>query len=179
MDIRAEKVNKNNKQKVKEIYLSAFPKEERMPFWLMLIMGKLWNTQFISFRHNDTVCGFVYMAVSRKLIFIMFFAVDKSLRSKGYGGRILEKIQAMYPNRKIILSIERCDVEAKDLEQRIRRKRFYQKNGYMETGYFVKLAGVEQEIIIKNGTFKKGEFRRFFIKYSNGTMYPKIWRAAS
>ncbi len=176
MNIIAEKINRKNKPKTKEIYLSAFKKEERMPFWLMLVMAKMWNTRFYSFRDKDTVCGFIYMAMSGKMIFIMFFAVDENLRQKGYGSRILEKIQSMYPEHKIIISIERCDVEAKDIEQRIKRKKFYLKNGYMETGYLVKLAGVEQEIIIKNGIFEKGEFRWFFITYSFGSMYPKIWR---
>ncbi len=177
MNLRAEKVNGKNKdrQRVKEIYFSAFPKEERMAFGLMLIMGKLWNTKFLSFHDGETVCGFVYMAITKKLIFIMFFAVDESIRSQGYGGRILEKIQSMYPGRKIIVSIERCDVDAKDSKQRIRRKRFYEKNGYVDTGYLVKLAGVEQEILVKSGTFSKGEFRWFFIQYSNGTIYPRIW----
>ncbi len=174
---RLEKVSGQNRRNVKDIYISAFPKEERMPFWLMLIMGKLWNTKFLALRDGDAVCGFVYMAMTRRLIFIMFLAVDETVRSQGYGSRILTEVQSLYPGRKIIVSIERCDVEAKDLEQRMSRKRFYLMNGYMETGYLLKLAGVEQEILVANGAFSKREFRWFFIMYSNGTMYPKIWKA--
>lgn len=175
MDLRVMKVNRKNRKAVKKIYYSSFPKEERMPFWLMLLMAKLWHTDFVAFDDGDTVCGFVYMGTAKKLVFIMFFAVDEHMRSKGYGSRILDKIQSMYPERKIVISIERCDIKAQDIDQRIKRKNFYVKNGYEETGHLVRLAGVEQEIIIKNGTFKKNEFLWFFIKYSNGTMYPKIW----
>jgi GNAT superfamily N-acetyltransferase len=174
-DAKLERVSKQNRRNVREIYISAFPKEERMPFWLMLIMGRLWNTKFLALRDADAVCGFVYMAMTRRLIFIMFLAVDETIRSKGYGRRILTEVQSMHPGRKIIVSIERCDVEAHDIEQRIRRKRFYLSNGYAETGYLIKLAGVEQEILIADGAFSKREFRWLFIKYSNGTMYPKIW----
>lgn len=38
------------------------------------------------------------------------------------------------------------------------------------------LPGVDQEILICSGPFDKGEFRLFFVLYSNGTVWPKIWR---
>lgn len=33
-------------QDIKRIYFETFPKNERMPFFLMVLMSKLWNTQF-------------------------------------------------------------------------------------------------------------------------------------
>lgn len=109
----------------------------------------------------------------------MFFAVERSLRSKGYGSAILREIQSRYPDKKIIISIESCDESAPDIVLRKRRKAFYLRNGYRETGYFMKLNGVVQEIIITNGEFIKREFRLFFALYSNGTMWPKIWERAA
>lgn len=106
----------------------------------------------------------------------MFLAVDKNIRSKGYGSKILEEMQSLYPSNKIIISIERCDVEATNINDRIRRKNFYLKNGYIDTEYLIELSKVEQEIIIKNGNFNKDEFYNFFVKYSNGTIKPRIWR---
>ncbi|WP_418751450.1 GNAT family N-acetyltransferase [Frisingicoccus sp.] len=164
---------------VKRIYFEAFPPKERMPFPLMVAMSKLWNTQFWSFYDNNTLCGFVYLAHSRKIVFVMFFAVERSLRSKGYGSAILREIQSRYPDKKIIISIESCDESAPDIVLRKRRKAFYLRNGYRETGYFMKLNGVVQEIIITNGEFIKREFRLFFALYSNGTMWPKIWERAA
>ena len=106
----------------------------------------------------------------------MFFAVDKCLRSKGYGSFILQQIKNKYPNKKIIVSIEPCDDIAPDIELRKRRKTFYMKNGYKETGYMMKLIGVMQEIMVTNGEFIKGEFCSFFLIYSFGSIYPKIWK---
>ena len=114
-------------------------------------------------------------AVNRKMIFIMFLAVDESLRTKGYGSAILKEIKNRYPDKKIMVSIEPCDDSAPDIEVRKRRKAFYRKNGYSETGYMIKLSGVVQEIMITNGDFDKKEFLLFFIFYSNGTVWPKIW----
>ena len=158
---------------IKRIYFDAFPKNERMPFFMMVLMSKLWNTQFLSFYDGDIPCGFIYFAVNRKMIFIMFLAVDESLRTKGYGSAILKEIKNRYPDK--MVSIEPCDDSAPDIEVRKRRKAFYRKNGYGETGYMIKLSGVVQEIMITNGDFDKKEFLLFFIFYSNGTVWPKIW----
>jgi len=161
---------------VKRIYFESFPKSERMLFPLMVAMSKLWNTDFLGFYEEDTLCGFIYLAHNRKIVFVMFFAVDAALRSKGFGSAILQEIQKKYPTKKIIISIEPCDETAPDIEIRKKRKAFYLRNGYKETGYMIKLAGVVQEIIIANGEFNKSQFKRFFVLYSNGTMWPRIWK---
>ena len=142
---------------------------------MMVLMSKLWNTQFLSFYDGDIQCVFIYFAVNRKMIFIMFLAVDESLCTKGYGSAILKEIKNRYPDKKIMVSIEPCNDSAPDIEVRKRRKAFYRKNGYSETGYMIKLSGVVQEIMITNGDFDKKEFLLFFIFYSNGTVWPKIW----
>lgn len=177
MNLKVEKVVKSKrKQEIKEIYLSSFLKEDRMPFLLMCMLSYLWNTEFLSFYDEDTLCGFVYMATIRKVTFVMFFAVDKKLRSKGYGSYILNKVQSLHPNNKILVSIEPCHNDTEDIEQKLRRKKFYLLNGYTETGYFIKLGGKKQELLIKNGTFDKRELIIFFMIYSNFVIIPKIWR---
>lgn len=175
MPLRIQKVKLSSKD-IKRIYFEAFPKRERMPFPMMVAMSKLWNTQFFGFYEDDTPCGFTYLASNRKLVFVMFFAVDKSLRSKGYGSAILQQLRNKFPDKKIIISIEPCVVNTPDIDLRKRRKAFYMRNGYRETGYMIKLNGVVQEIIITNGEFLKKEFFSFFVLYSFGSIYPKIWK---
>ena len=174
MQLGTQKVKINNMD-IKRIYFESFPKRERMPFPLMVAMSKLWNTKFFGFYDGDIPCGFIYLASNRKIVFVMFFAVDKCLRSKGYGSLILQQIKNKYPDKKIIVSIEPCDDIAPDIELRKRRKTFYMKNGYKETGYMMKLNGVMQEIMVTNGEFIKREFCSFFLTYSFGSIYPKIW----
>lgn len=176
MNLTVEPVKGRNRKKIKEIYTASFLKEDRMPFWLMIALAKTKNTDFLAFYDGDTLCGFVYLAAMKDLVFVMFLAVDENLRSKGYGSKILEEVQAIYPKHKIIVSIERCDEPAENLEQKLRRKRFYLHNGYSETGYSLEMGNKAQEILIKNGTFQAEEFSSFFRKYSNGTVRPKIWK---
>jgi len=157
---------------VKKVYFDSFPPSERMPFWLMVLMSKLWNTKFLSFYDNDKLCGFVYFAVQFRQIFIMFFAVDRDLRSHGYGSEILRILQKLYPTKTMIVSIEHSDTD-RDGDQE-RRKRFYLRNGFTETGYLIRMKGVDQEILVRNGHFSKAKFRAFLALYSNGTLWPKI-----
>ena len=161
---------------VKNIYIDSFPKNERMPFSMMVAMSKLWNTDFLAFYDKDALCGFIYLAHNGKIVFVMFLAVDKTIRSNGYGSAILQVIQYKYPGKKIIISIEPCDKNAPDIELTVRRKDFYLRNGYRETGYRMKLNGVVQEIMISNGEFDRKQFRTFFAVYSNGTVWPRIWK---
>lgn len=177
MEIRAEKV-KLNSAEIKRLYLDAFPREERMPFPMMVAMSKLWNTEFWGFYDGETLCGLTYLAFNGKILFVMFLAVNESLRSKGYGSAILQEIKNRYPGKKIIITIESCDELVPDIEMRKRRKEFYLRNGFKETGYMIKLAGVVQEVIVANGEFEKKEFRSFFARYSNFVMWPKIWERA-
>lgn len=172
-------IRSKNKKQIKELYLSSFPKEERMPFIMMLLMSCLWNTEFLAFYDEDKLCGIIYLAALRKQTFIMFFAVDEKLRSQGYGSRILNEVEKLYPKNPIIVSIEPCFEDADNIEQKLRRKSFYQRNDYVETGYFMKLAGQVQEILIKNGMFDKRQFRIFFVLYSCGVMMPKVWKKES
>jgi GNAT superfamily N-acetyltransferase len=176
MRLRVEKVNKSKrKREIKEIYMTSFSKEDRMPFSLMLLMSYLWNTEFLAF-YDDILCGLVYMATIGKQSFIMFIAVKDHLHSQGYGSHMLEMVQSLYPSNKIIVSIEPCEDRVEDYVQRVKRKDFYLKNGYFEAGYFIKLGGKKQEILIRNGMFNKLHFLLFFMFYSGFTVIPQIWK---
>jgi len=93
------------------------------------------------------------VATIENLICILFFAVDTEIRSSGYGSRILDIIQSLYPENKITLSIDRYNEEPSDAENRLRRKNFYLKNKYIDRESLVNFGKKEQEILIKNGDF--------------------------
>ena len=67
----------------------------------------------------------------KDFIFIQYIAIDSNVRSKGYGGKVIEKIKEIYPEYRIALGIEQLNKEAKNNELRIRRKNFYLKNGFI------------------------------------------------
>lgn len=163
-----------NKKEIKKLYFDAFPKNERMPFFLMILMSFLWNTNFYAFYDKDRLVGIIYLATLGRQTFIMFFAVDEKLRSLGYGSQILSIVSDKYKKNKIIVSIEPC-INNELLEINQKRKKFYQKNQFVETNYMIRLSGINQEILIRNGQFSKTKFFLFFMFYSCFAVIPKIW----
>lgn len=172
----AEPISFRNRGVSRKIYNDAFPKEDRMPFWLMPTMAKGRATEMHVYRDGDAYCGMDYVASLDGTTFVMFLAVDGRMRSRGYGGMILDRIKSDHPDDLIIVSFE-PPVEGEDgYEVRLRRKRFYLRNGFRETGYVGVLGGKSQEIMVFNGEFDPHSFLEFFRKYSNGTMRPEIRR---
>lgn len=100
----------------------------------MVAMSRLWNTEFTGFYEEDQPRGLVYLAHNRRLVFVMFLAVEQSLRSRGYGSAMLAAVREKFPRQKLLVSIEPCHDGAPDLALRKRRKAFYLRNGYQETG---------------------------------------------
>lgn len=173
MTLASKMVTKKSKDihKIKSIFKYSFPKEERMPFFMMLLLSKTQNMEFISFYDGDTLCGFVYMASNQNITFIIYLAVDEQLRSKGYGSCMISDIQQMYPNNKIVLYIDQPDEDALDKEQRIKRKAFYLRNNFKESGYLVQSTPkVLQEVLVKNGAFVEYEFLQALKQCSNGML---------
>lgn len=176
MNLKVEKVVHSNKKKeIEAIYTSSFNKEERIPFKMMLMLAKMKKTEFLAFYDEALLVGFVYLGVVKDITYITFLAIDQALRSKGYGHQILEYVEEMYPHNKIILSIEPSSENGYQYTTRSKRKRFYLNNGFFETQHYIKLGGKKQELLIKNGIFNKFELFFFFIRYSNFTLFPRIW----
>ena len=61
MGITMEPVSKYRRQ-VKRIYFDSFPKKDRMPYWMLLLMAKMNHTEFRAFCDQGRVCGFSYFA---------------------------------------------------------------------------------------------------------------------
>ena len=61
---------------------------------------------------NSLPIGFAVILKNEKCGYLYYLAIDKSFRSKGYGGAALKKIIASYPDLQIILDFEEIDVNA-------------------------------------------------------------------
>ena len=138
----AEPISFRNRGVSRKIYNDAFPKEDRMPFWLMPTMAKGRATEMHVYRDGDAYCGMDYVASLDGTTFVMFLAVDGRMRSRGYGGMILDRIKSDHPDDLIIVSFEPTvegedgkvilrkvtktyaggfDFESEEIEQRLRQ----------------------------------------------------------
>ena len=161
--------------RVKDLYIEAFPKSERAPIAYLFYIARKDTVRFNAYYDNDVFVGFTYTITIDDMIYLLYFAVESGLRSKGYGAQILSFIQELYPNNRIILNIEVEDEKADNNADRIRRKSFYLKNGYTLTTIYFKMNGNIYDVLVSNGICTADDFRYLWKKYM-GTLLFTLYR---
>lgn len=152
------RICQNQWSDVKNIYLEAFPKAERKPFFLLKRAVRKEKSEICVASENGVVAGFIVLIPYHDMILVEYLAVSNQIRSKGTGSKILGKICRQYENQRILLLIEEIDETAHNLEQRIARKRFYLKNGFESSGVFIQGVSGNMEILCHGGSISGNEF---------------------
>lgn len=164
---------------VKTLYTHAFPRLERIPFPFLFLRSKENWIDFLAFYEEDVFCGFVYLTSSLVHTNIAYLAVNKTLRSLGYGSAILQFVKERYPTHTIALEIERLDQSAPTYEQQKKRKNFYLRNGFQESGYCAYIYHVEYEILKSKQQFEKEQWKHLTKRLSFGTVSCKVYPTPS
>lgn len=108
----------------KEIYTSSFPLDERRDFDLVLDMvGKEGFDFYVikSSLEDEKPIGIISLWKFEDFVYIEHFAIDKSLRQKGYGSVVIKEILSKYSQPFIIEVEPPTNVEA------LKRINFYKK----------------------------------------------------
>ena len=164
----------NDLSPIKKLYNEAFPKEERLPWWIMRLLTVKDGIEFTAYYDNETFCGFTYSITEGDILFVYFLAVADGLRGKGYGSAILGYLKKNNEGKTITLNVEPLDENAENAQQRKNRMRFYQKNGFHDTGYDVKEVGGKFRIMSTEKELDKEAYLRIFGKISFGLWKPPI-----
>lgn len=114
---------------IRQLYVTAFPADERAPFWLMLKRACRENIDFLAFYDDGQFVGMTYIIRGPGMAYVFYLAIDDSARGRGYGSRILRMLRKHYRGQNLFLAIEELDPEAENYEQRVSRRRFYERNG--------------------------------------------------
>lgn len=164
--IRFEKIDENTKnlEEIKQLYMDAFPFEERVPFYIMLLVGNDRGVEFLSIYDDDTWLGFIHTLVGEKLSYIFYFAIDGSLRQSGYGSKIIREYKKIHP--KLSLAIEPIEEDSDNIKQRKKRLAFYEKNGFETLDTRVVEMGVEFELMGAKGMeIKESDYKSLVKKF--------------
>jgi hypothetical protein len=146
--------NSTEKNKIKTLYHTAIPAEERVPFFWIYPKRKRENVSFFNIYDGDEWAGFVYFSYNKDLIYVWFFAIDDTVCSKDdYESAMFAEIKRLYPNHRVVLPIEAENENAENAKQSIEKKQFYEKIGFRETGYFVKRKEDSFEIMLIGESF--------------------------
>ena len=120
------------KSDVSELFLEAFPEDERPPLEIFLDSLKKKEITLLTFYDDEKFIGFAYLAIHQDICCIYFLAVSSKYRHCGYGGQILESIKQNYKDYVIMLCYEEVNPEYQNYEQRVLRKAFYRSHGFID-----------------------------------------------
>lgn len=141
------KMSTEHWKQIKEIYMEAFPKRERKPFFSLRRSVNKGTASIFTAVEENTVLGFIVAIPYRDMVMVDYLAVSNKMRSKGTGSFILQNLCDFFSGKKIVLLIEKLDEQSKNQTQRIARRKFYLKNGFTSSGIFIHGASGEMEVL--------------------------------
>ena len=131
-------INAEQWKQVKEIYMEAFPKAERKPFFVLRHSVKSKKAQILTATEDGTLMGFVMVIPYGGMVMVDYLAVPSKIRSRGTGSQIMQQVCEHFADKRIVLLIERLDDNAENAQQRSARRRFYLKNGFTSSDIFIR-----------------------------------------
>lgn len=160
---------------LEQINNEAFPDSERMSMDEIFVFASDTNTDVLGIYANDMPIGFAVLLKNEECAYLYYLAIDKRVRSKGYGGAAIKKIRSTYPQLQIILDFEEIKESAENNDQRIRRKQFYLKNGFYETGSYTLLREARFEVVCSVLPFRKESFKKLLrILHAHRSEFPDV-----
>lgn len=154
------------RRKAKALYITAFPKDERVPWWLLRLHGCRPGIELTAWMDGEVFCGFTASVTVDGLHFVLFFAIEPGLRGKGYGSAILSAIKEEYGT--VALNVEPLIETAPDYAQRQKRFAFYKRNGVVDTGYHVWEVGGKFRVLSTEAELDVPRYQKVFLKLTWG-----------
>ena len=151
-------MNKNDRKAVKKLYLSAFPRNERPPFYLLESRAKKGLGSCHTVYDNGEFIGFAYVIPHLDMAYLYYFAIDGEKRGKGYGRAVLSELKKIYEGKRFFLARETLDEGADNYQQRVKRHEFYLKNGLEDIPIKIKEASVTFDAMGLGGLIKSEEY---------------------
>lgn len=158
MTLKLSKITKNDYKAVKKLYLSAFPREERPPFFMLKSGVKKGSGDFFVAKDGEIFVGFAYIVTHADLAYLFYFAIDGGLRGKGYGSAVLTELKEIYKGKRFFLAREMLEPDAENYSERVKRREFYLKNGFTDLPVKIKEASVTFDVMGVDCSVKKEEY---------------------
>lgn len=164
----------SNYKEVKDLMKRAFPKNERMPMWLLNYWAKKDGYDFWSYYDGEDFCGICFAVINKKTLFIWYLAVNDKMRSCGYGSAILNDVKEKYAGCEITLNVEPLYTTADNYEQRVKRIAFYARNGFLNTEKIIKFKKDDFLVLSTKKDFDEVTYKEILRKLSFGFFKPNF-----
>ena len=157
--------------KIEKLYLSSFPKDERFPFWILEECSRENNSNLYAIIDNDKFIGMCYIVNCDNAYYLMYLAVEPSLRNQNYGSKILMDLKEKYKTLFLSVNIPIDDIS-------IKRKNFYLRNGFYDTNKIYEDTGVNYEVLCTNDEYEITD-DIMKMRYTNMTNNTKLFEVIS
>ena len=146
--IQINSTNANNDE-LRKLYESSFPEEERVPYDDLIKGLNLLDIDYSAYYEEDKLIGLSMVTRLKRYNWGNYFAVQKELRGKGLGQKILRIILDKYKKgNPFIIDVESpLQEDDSNLEIRKRHHDFYIRNGLRDTGICYTYNGVSLSIM--------------------------------
>lgn len=156
-------------EEIEELYLEAFPKIERKPFHLMRKKRDEGVMEFLTLEGDEGEFeGLALTVLCQDMVLLDYFAITAPARGHGLGSEALALLKEYYAGRRLILEIERTDVEADNIGQRRKRKAFYLRNGMKQMPFLVNVFGTEMEVLTHDCEVSFEEYYGIYQMFGKG-----------
>ena len=146
-------------RELKNLYIEAFPAEERAPFWLLTRRARQGRGDFWVLREEGRFAGFGYVICHADMAYVFYLAVVKEMRGRGLGTQTVRALIRAYEGKRLYLALERLDGTADNYAQRLARHAFYERCGLKDLPYCIKEADVVYAIMGEGGAVQPDEYK--------------------
>jgi len=153
-----ETANKQDYAFIKSLYNTAFPSDERAPFFLIRRRAKQGRSEMLIAREDGRDVGFACVVTHEDMAYLFYFAVDAGKRGAGNGSKILQLLKERYAGKRLFLAREQLDESADNYTQRVKRHEFYLKNGLSDWTIRIKEANVIYDVMGIGGMVTPAEY---------------------
>lgn len=166
MSIKLEPCRSEHLAKAKALYYSAFPSEERAPWWVLKRRAKQGRAELLAAVDAGQFAGMAYVVTLNDMVYLFYLAVEEDRRGRGTGSEILTELKKKYSGKRLYLSREQLDSNAENYPQRESRYRFYLSNGFTDMGCCIKESTVTYDVMGVGGSVTPEEYAQLMKSWS-------------
>ena len=152
------KENEKALPEIKDIYKEAFPRLERKPMSMLRRKIKRGEYDLFVLRDEGRAVAFIISSEKDNVVMLDYLAVDNTIRSKGYGSRILTDVVDYYAGKRLFLVAEEVGEQYENNAQRIKRMAFYERLGWVGSNMLSCASSGRLQVLTYGGEITEKEF---------------------
>ena len=146
---------------VRKLYENVYPEGTRLDYEKFLNVIRRDDVDFLTFYDHAQLIGFSFAIRHKDVAWLYYFALNREVRTLGYEGIMLSKIEQQYANHRLVVNLEQALPPADSDEERVHRHNSFLKAGFRDTSALRKAGGRWFRImLLGKGDFTNEDYDR-------------------